>query len=314
MTAWLCACLSGTCAAQTAEYPTRPIRLLVGFATGGGIDPVVRPMAQKLSAIFRQQVIIDNRPGAAGTIAAEIAARAQPDGHTILFIVPAFAINAALQTKLSFDPIADFAGVAQIADANNVLSVHPAVAAHSVKELVALAKTKPLNFGSSGIGTIGHLAGELFNEMAGTRLTHVAYKGGGPAMVDLIAGHIQLIFASPGTVMSQVKAGRIRALAVTTATRAAALPDTPTISEASVPGYEAKNWYGLLVPVRTPAAIVQRLSTEVRGVLGMADIRATLVAQAVDPVPSTPEQFTAFVKGEITKWARVVKASGIKSE
>ncbi len=314
MTAWLCACLSGTCAAQTAEYPTRPIRLLVGFATGGGIDPVVRPMAQKLSAIFRQQVIIDNRPGAAGTIAAEIAARAQPDGHTILFIVPAFAINAALQTKLSFDPIADFAGVAQIADANNVLSVHPAVAAHSVKELVALAKTKPLNFGSSGIGTIGHLAGELFNEMAGTRLTHVAYKGGGPAMVDLIAGHIQLIFASPGTVMSQVKAGRIRALAVTTATRAAALPDTPTISEAGVPGYEAKNWYGLLVPVRTPAAIVQRLSTEVRGVLGMADIRATLVAQAVDPVPSTPEQFTAFVKGEITKWARVVKASGIKSE
>lgn len=314
MTAWLCACLSGTCAAQTAEYPTRPIRLLVGFATGGGIDPVVRPMAQKLSAIFRQQVIIDNRPGAAGTIAAEIAARAQPDGHTILFIVPAFAINAVLQTKLSFDPIADFAGVAQIADANNVLSVHPAVAAHSVKELVALAKTKPLNFGSSGIGTIGHLAGELFNEMAGTRLTHVAYKGGGPAMVDLIAGHIQLIFASPGTVMSQVKAGRIRALAVTTATRAAALPDTPTISEASVPGYEAKNWYGLLVPVRTPAAIVQRLSTEVRGVLGMADIRATLVAQAVDPVPSTPEQFTAFVKGEITKWASVVKASGIKSE
>lgn len=314
MTAWLCACLSGTCAAQTAEYPTRPIRLLVGFATGGGIDPVVRPMAQKLSAIFRQQVIIDNRPGAAGTIAAEIAARAQPDGHTILFIVPAFAINAALQTKLSFDPIADFAGVTQIADANNVLSVHPAVAAHSVKELVALAKTKPLNFGSSGIGTIGHLAGELFNEMAGTRLTHVAYKGGGPAMVDLIAGHIQLIFASPGTVMSQVKAGRIRALAVTTATRAAALPDTPTISEASVPGYEAKNWYGLLVPVRTPAAIVQRLSTEVRGVLGMADIRATLVAQAVDPVPSTPEQFTAFVKGEITKWASVVKASGIKSE
>ena len=314
MTAWLCACLSGTCAAQTAEYPTRPIRLLVGFATGGGIDPVVRPMAQKLSAIFRHQVIIDNRPGAAGTIAAEIAARAQPDGHTILFIVPAFAINAVLQTKLSFDPIADFAGVTQIADANNVLSVHPAVAAHSVKELVALAKTKPLNFGSSGIGTIGHLAGELFNEMAGTRLTHVAYKGGGPAMVDLIAGHIQLIFASPGTVMPQVKAGRIRALAVTTATRAAALPDTPTISEAGVPGYEAKNWYGLLVPVRTPAAIVQRLSTEVRGVLGMADIRATLVAQAVDPVPSTPEQFTAFVKGEITKWARVVKASGIKSE
>ena len=311
---FLCACVSGTCAAQPAEYPTRPIRLLVGFAAAGGIDPVARPIAQKLSAIFRQQVIIDNRPGAAGTIAAEIAARAQPDGHTILFIVPAFAINAGLNAKLSFDPIADFAGVTQIADANNVLSVHPAVAANSVKELVALAKTKSLNFGSSGIGTIGHLAGELFNDMAGTRLTHVAYKGGGPAMVDLVAGHIHMIFASPGTVVPQVKAGRIRALAVTTATRAAALPDTPTISEAGVPGYEAKNWYGLLLPARTPVAIVQRLSTEVRGVLGMADIRATLIAQAVDPAPSTPEQFSAFVKAEITKWARVVKAAGIKPE
>ncbi len=202
----------------------------------------------------------------------------------------------------------------RIADANNVLSVHPAVAENSVKVLVALAKTRPLNFGSTGVGAIGHLAGELFNEMAGIRLTHVAYKGGGPAMVDLIAEHIQLIFASPGTVVPQVKAGRIRALAVTTATRAAALPDIPTISEAGVPGYEAKNWYGLVTPARPPAAIVQRLGSEVRGVLGMADIRATLIAQAIDPAPSTPEQFTAFVKTQIVKWARVVKAAGIKAE
>jgi len=310
----LCACGSGVYAAQFAEYPTRPVRLLVGFAAAGGIDPVARPIAQKLSAIFRQQVIIDNRPGAAGTIAAEIAARAQPDGHTILFIVPAFAINAGLNPKLPFDPIADFTGVTQLADANNVLSVHPSVAANTVKDLVALAKTKPLNFGSSGIGTIGHLAGELFNDLAGTRIAHVAYKGGGPAMVDLVAGHIHMIFASPGTVVPQVKAGRIRALAVTTATRAAALPDTPTIAEAGVPGYEAKNWYGLLVPARTPVAIVRRLSTEVRGVLDMPDIRATLIAQAVDPVPSTPEQFSAFVKAEITKWGRVVKAAGIRAE
>lgn len=300
--------------AHAADYPTRPIRVLVGFAAGGAIDAMARPIAQKLSAIFGHQVILDNRPGAGGMIAADIAAKAQPDGHTLLFVVPAFAINATLQSRLPFDPVRGFTGVTQIADASNVLSVPALLAANSVKELVALAKTKPLAYGSTGVGSIGHLAGELFNDMAGMRLTHVPYKGGGPAMVDLIAGQIQLIFASPGTVIPQIKAGRIRALAVATLTRSAALPDTPTVAESGVPGYEAKNWYGLLAPARTPNMAVQRLNTDIHGVLAMADVRNILLAQGIDLSPSSPEQFTTFVHAEIVKWSKVVRVAGIKAE
>lgn len=310
----LWACSSGLWAAQPAEYPTRPVRMIVGFAAGGGIDATARPIAQKLSAIFGQQVILDNRPGAGGNIAAEIVARAEPNGYTLLVIAPAFAINAGLHEKLPFNAAADFTGVTQLVESMNIVSLHPSVPASTVKELVALAKTKPLNYGSSGVGTIGHLAGELFNVMAGTRLTHVAYKGGGPVLADLIGGHIQLVFASAGSVMPQIKAGKIKAIAVTTVGRSALLPNTPTVAESGLPGYEAKNWYGVLAPARTPAAVLERLSKEMGGVLAMTDVRETLLAQGLDPAPSSAAQFTAYVKAEIAKWAKVVKAAGVKPE
>jgi tripartite-type tricarboxylate transporter receptor subunit TctC len=310
----LCACSSVLWAAQQLDYPTRPVRMIVGFASGGGLDATARPVNQKLSTILGQQVILDNRPGAGGNIATEIVSRAEPNGYTLLLVAPAFAINAGLHEKLPFNPVTDFTGVTQLVESMNIVSVHPSVAASSVKELVALAKTKTLNYGSSGVGTIGHLAGELFNVMAGTRLTHVAYKGGGPVLADLIGGHIHLVFASAGSVMPQIKAGKIRGIAVTTTTRSALLPNVPTVAESGLPGYEAKNWYGVLAPARTPSAVVQRLSYEIGGVLGMADVRATLLAQGLDPAPSSASQFTTYVRAEIAKWAKVVKAAGVKPE
>ena len=312
--ALLCVSLPALPAAPPAEYPTRPIRMLVGFAPGGGVDVMARPIIRKLVILLGQQVIIDNRPGAGSVIAAEIAARAQPDGYTLLVVVPAFAINAAVHAKARYKPTTDFAGVTQIGNASNIISVHPAVAADSVKELVALAKARPLNYGSTGVGTIGHLAGELFNIMAGTHMAHVAYKGGAPVMTDLVAGQIQLIFGSSGTVMPQVKAGRIRALAVTTLTRVLALPDIPTVAESGVPGYEVKNWYGVVVPTRTPGAIVQRLNKAMGSVLAMADVRDALLAQGIDPAPSSPDQFTAHLAAEVAKWGKVVKSAGIRAD
>ncbi len=288
--------------------------MIVGFAAGGGLDATARPIIQKMSTVYGHQVILDNRPGAGGNIAAEIGARAAPDGYTVLLVAPAFAINAGLHESLPFNPTADFAGVTQLVESANIVSLHPAVAANSIRELVALAKTMPLNYGSSGVGTIGHLAGELFNIMAGTRLTHVPYKGGGPVLTDLVGGQIQLVFASAGSMMPQIKAGKVRAIAVTTAKRAASLPEIPTVAESGLPGYEAKNWYGVLAPARTPSTVVQSLSDEIRDVLGMADVQALLLAQGLDPAPSSPAQFTTYVRAEIVKWAKVVKAAGVKPE
>lgn len=311
---FLCVSTSGLWAAQTPQYPSRPIRMIVGFAAGGGLDATARPIIQKLSTTYGHQVILDNRPGAGGNIAAEIASRAAPDGYTVLLIAPAFAISAGLHTSLPFNPTADFAGVTQLVESANIVSLHPSVTASSLRELVALAKAKPLNYGSSGVGTIGHLAGELFNMMAGTSLTHVPYKGGGPVLADLIGGQIQLVFASAGSIMSQIKAGKVKAIAVTTATRTAQLPDVPTVAESGLPGYEAKNWYGVLAPAQTPSATAQRLSNDIRNVMGMADVRSILLAQGLDPAPSSPAQFTTYVRSEIAKWAKVIRAAGVKPD
>ena len=300
--------------ALAAEYPTKPIRLIVGFAPGGGTDTTARAMSQKLTDALGQQVVVDNRPGAAGNIAAELVSKATPDGYTLLMgTIAALSINPSLYNKLPFDPIKDFAPITQAVDSTNILSLHPSVPAGSVKELIALAKTKPLNFGSSGVGGTGHLAGELFNTMAGVKMTHVPYKGGGPAMIDLVGGQVQLVFATAASAVPQIKGGRIKGIAVTTAKRSALMPNLPTISEAGLPGFDANNWYGVLAPAKTPRPIINRLNAEITKVLNMPDVKNFLFNQGLDPAPGTPEKFGAYIKSETAKWAKVVKASGAKA-
>ena len=296
-------------------YPVKPIRMIVGFAPGGGTDLTARPVAQKMSELLGQQVIVENRPGAAGNIATEQVARSAPDGYTLLMgTIAALAINPSLYGNLRFDPETDLAPVIQVVDATNVLALHPSVPASSVKELVALAKEKSLSAGSSGVGATGHLAIELFNLMAGVKLIHVPYKGGGPAMTDLIGGQVQLIFATTASAIPHIKSGRIKGIAVTTAKRSSLLPELPTISEAGLAGFDANNWYGLVVPAKTPRAIIDQLNAEVRKVLAMPEVRTTLFNQGLDPAPGTPEQFGAYIRSERVKWAKVIKESGAKAE
>ena len=298
-----------------AEWqPTKPIRMLVGFAPGGGTDATARPIAQKLSEALGYQVIVDNRPGAAGNIATEIVTKANPDGYTILMgTIAALSINPSLYGNLPFDPSKDLLPVIQAVDSTNILSLHPSVAAGSVKELIALANQKPLNAGSSGVGGTGHLAIELFNTMANVKLVHVPYKGGGPAIIDLVAGNIQLIFATGASAVPQIKAGRIKGIAVTTIKRSQLVPDMPTISEAGLKGFDANNWYGLMVPANTPRTIIDRLNKETARILNTQEIKTMLFNQGLDVAPGTPEQFGAYIKLEREKWAKVIKASGAKA-
>jgi tripartite-type tricarboxylate transporter receptor subunit TctC len=302
-------------AAESSAYPTRPIRMIVGFAPGGGTDTTARALTPKLSERLGQQVIVDNRPGAAGNIATDITTKAPADGYTILMgTIAALAINPTLYGNLPFDPLRDLAPVTQAVDATNILVVHPSVPAKSVKELIALAKTKSLNAGSSGVGGAGHLALELFNVSAGTKITHVPYKGGGPAMTDLLGGQINLIFATAASAVPHVQSGKIRAIAVTTIKRSQLVPDLPTVAEAGLPGFEANNWYGVVVPAKTPKPIIDRLHKEFVAVLNMPDIKDILFKQGLDAAPGTPEKFGAYIKSETTKWAKVIKASGAKPE
>ncbi len=301
--------------ARAADWPTKPIRLLVGFAPGGGTDTTARAISQKLTASLGQQVVVDNRPGVSGNIAAEITANAPPDGYTVLLsTIAALAINPSLLKRMPFDPIKDLAPVTRAADSTNFLVVHPSVPAKSVKDLIALAKSKPLNCGSSGVGGAGHLALELFNLQAGTKIVHVPYKGGGPAIIDLLAGNINLIFATGASSINHVKAGKIRALGVTTAKRSALAPELPTIAEAGLPGFEANNWNGIVVPAKTPRTIINRLNKEFTAALTLPDIKEFLFTQGLDAAPSTPEAFGAYIKSETAKWAKVIKAAGIKVE
>jgi len=296
-------------------YPVRPIRMIVGFAPGGGTDLTARPVAQKLSELLGQQVIVENRPGAAGNIATEQVVKAPPDGYTLLMgTIAALAINPSLYGDLRFDPETDLAPVIQVVDATNVLALHPSVPAGSVKELIALAREKSLSAGSSGIGATGHLSIELFNLMAGVKLVHVPYTGGGPAMADLVGGQVNLIFATTASAIPHLKSGRIKGIAVTTAKRSALLPDLPTISESGLAGFDANNWYGLVVPAKTPRAIIDQLNAEVTKILAMPDVKTTLFNQGLDPAPGTPEQFGAYIKSERAKWAKVIKESGAKPE
>lgn len=292
--------------------PNKPVRMLVGFAPGGGTDSTARALAAKLGERLGQQVIIDNRPGAAGNIATDIASKATPDGHTVLMgTIAALAINPSLYKKLPFDPVKDLLPVSRAADSTNILVVHPSTGVKSVQELVTLAKGKPLNCGSSGVGGAGHLALELFNLQTGTKITHIAYKGGGPAMVDLISGNIDLIFATAASAVPHIKSGRIRALAVTTASRSKLVPELPTIAETGVKDFEANNWYGLMVPAKTPRNVVNRFNKDMVAVLNMPDVRKTLFNQGLDAAPSTPEAFAAYIRAEKIKWEKVIKAAGI---
>jgi tripartite-type tricarboxylate transporter receptor subunit TctC len=306
------ACMLMPFAASAAQYPDKPIRMLVGFAPGGGTDTTARAMANKLGERLGQQIIVDNRPGAAGNIATEITSRANPDGYTILMgTIAALAINPSLYKKLPFDPLKDVLPVTRAVDSTNVLVLHPSVPAKTVKELIALAKSKPLNGGSSGVGGAGHLALELFNLQAGTKIVHVPYKGGGPAMVDLLAGNINLIFATAASAVGHIKSGKIKALAVTTAKRSGLVPDLPTVAEAGLKGFEANNWYGVLVPAGTPRPIINRLNKEITAVLNMADIKEFLFKQGLDVAPSTPEDFGAYIRSEKAQWEKVIKAAGL---
>jgi tripartite-type tricarboxylate transporter receptor subunit TctC len=289
--------------------------MLVGFAPGGGTDTTARALTPKLSERLGQQVIVDNRPGAAGTIATEITTKAPADGYTILMgTISELSINPTLYGNLPFDPLRDLTPVTRAVDSTNILVVHPSVPAKTVKDLIALAKTKSLNGGSSGVGGAGHLALELFNVMAGTKIVHIPYKGGGPAMVDLVGGQINLIFATAASAIPHIQSGKIRALAVTTLNRSKLVPELPTVSEAGLKGFEANNWYGIVVPAKTPKPIIERLNKEFVAVLNMPDVREVLFKQGLDAAPSTPDAFGAYIKAETAKWAKVIKASGAKPE
>jgi tripartite-type tricarboxylate transporter receptor subunit TctC len=308
-------CIAAVSAAA-AEYPTRPIRLVVGFPPGGGVDTTARAIAPKLSERLGQQIVIDNRGGATGNVAAELVAKAPADGYTVMFgsIAP-LAVNPALYLSSTVDPLRDFAPVTRIGDSTNVLVVHPSLPANSVKELIALAQAKPggLNCGSSGVAGAGHLALELFNVLARVKITHVPYKGGGPAMIDLLAGHIQLIFATTASAAAHMKTGRIKALAVTTAKRSALMPELPTVAEAGLPGFEANNWYGFVAPAKTPRSIIMRLNKEAVAAMSLAEVKEMLFRDGVEIAPTTPEQFGAFMKSEHDKWAKIIASAGIKA-
>jgi tripartite-type tricarboxylate transporter receptor subunit TctC len=298
-----------------ADYPERPIRFLVGVVPGGATDILARMFGPKLSERLGQQVVVDNRPGANQTIAAEMIARAAPDGHTIIIVPSGYAINPSIY-RLRFDPMKDILAIGLVAMVPNVLVVHPSVPARSVKDFIALARTRSgeFNFGSSGVGSPSHLAGELFQMHTQVKLTHVPYKGQGQAMIDLLGGHLKLAFPSIPASIQHVKTGRMIALGVTPKQRSSALPDVPTLDQAGVPGFEVSGWYGVLGPARMPKPIVTRLNSEFRTLLQDPVMREQLSREGADPLASSPEEFTAIIAADIVKWAKVVKTVGVKIE
>jgi tripartite-type tricarboxylate transporter receptor subunit TctC len=302
-------------AAAQQNFPARPIRLISPFAAGGGNDLLCRTVAAKMTESLKQQVIVENRTGANGMIGTEAAARAAPDGHTLVLIPSGHAVNASLYSKLPFDPVRDFTTVSLVGASPLVLAVHPSLPAKSVKELTALAKARPgqLSYVSAGIGSSGHLGGALFEVMTGTKMTHVPYKGMSLALIDLVSGQVSLSFATSLSVIPHVQSGRLRALASTGAQRSPALPNLPTIAE-TVPGYEASLWYGFVGPARIPADIVRRLNAEIVAALKFPDVRERLAAQGIDVQTSTPDEFAKLLVADLERWAKVVQRAGIKVE
>jgi tripartite-type tricarboxylate transporter receptor subunit TctC len=297
-------------------YPDKPIRMLVGFPVGGGADVAARVIGPRMSEALGQQIIVDNRPGAGSAIASEITAKAPPDGYTLVSIGSSHAVNAAFYPKLPYAAAADFSAIAIVATSPVVITANPSVPAKTLKELIALAKARPgqLNYGSAGVNGINHLAAELLKRTAQFDITLVPYKGVAQALPAVVAGEVELMFATlPGSI-DQIRAGRIRAIAVTSAKRTHAAPDIPTVAESGVPGYEASSWFGLLAPARTPKAIVARLNAEALRALQMREVQESLIRLGLDPTGSTPAEADAYLRSEIAKWTRVVREAGLRAD
>jgi tripartite-type tricarboxylate transporter receptor subunit TctC len=307
--------ITANAAAQT--YPSRPVNLVVGFAPGGGTDTLARVMQRRLAEYLGQSVVVENRAGAGGTIAAAAVAKAAPDGYTILLAtIAALAVAPHLNSKLPYDPLRDFAPVSMATVSGNVLVVHPSVQAKTLAEYVKEAGSRPggIAYGTSGVGSAGHLAGELFRLTAKANLVHVPYKGGGPAMSDLLGGQIPSVFASATTATPQVQSGKLRALGSTGTKRSASLPDVPTIAEQGYPGYEATNWYAFVAPAKTPKDIVARLNREIVKTLRHPETHGLILKQGEEPTPSTPEELARHIEREHATWGRVIKEAGIPVE
>lgn len=297
-----------------AAYPDRPIRMVVPFPPGGPNDTLARMVAQGLSQRWGQNIIVDNRGGGSGIIGIEIVAKSAPDGYTLIMLGSVITTNVSMYKKLPYDAVKDFAPITRVASTPYVFVVHPSVNVATVQDLITLAKTKPnsLSYASASTGSANHLAGELFNRMAGVKMVHIPYKGGGPALTDVIAGHVQLIFNNPLTVLGHVRAGRLKALAITSPKRSSVVPGIPTISESGLPGYDITGWYGVLAPARVPPAIIDKLHNEIVSLMGTAEVRDRLAGQGLEPVGDTPREFSAFIVTEIRKWAKVIAESGAR--
>ncbi len=296
------------------DFPTKPVRMIVGFPPGGATDLVARILQPKLSEAFGKQVVVDNRPGANGVISVDIIAHSEPDGHTVGFgHIGTLIISPAIQ-KVPYDPYKSFAPIGMMVSLQNIIIVHPSVAVKNLKEFIALAKSKPgqLNYASSGIGSPGHLATVLLESMAGIQMSHIPYKGGGPAITDLIAGHVPTFVAVISTAMPHVRSGKARAIAVTGVKRVEALPNVPTVAESGVPGYAASNWYGLLAPAKTPKPVIDRFNKALVAALKSPDVIQQLKDRGIDATPGSPAEFTKFVREEEKKWVPIIKRSNIK--
>ena len=306
--------VAATTSPAAQGYPTKPVRFIVPFAPGGGNDIIARMLGQKLGESWHQQVVIDNRPGAGGNIAAETTARAAPDGHTVFQFNVANAIAVSVYRKLAYDPVRDFAAITQLASSPFILVVHPSVRAGSVKEFVALAKSQPgkLNYASSGNGGSTHLVTEMFKTLAGIEMTHVPYNGAAPALTDALGGQVQMMFAVPATATPHLKSGKLRALGISSLKRSPLAPDLPTVAESGVPGFEGATWYGVVAPVRTSAPIVAQLNRDIVRVLRTPEVQDRLATQGVEVVGSAPAEFAQFIRSEIPKWAKAARISGAR--
>jgi len=312
LAAFMC---GGASAQQTAQqYPSRPIRLIVPFAPGGGFDAVARPFAEKLAVVLGQPVVIDNRPGAGGNIGAEQAARAVPDGYTLMFVNDFMSTNPNLYRSLRYDPLRDFVSIAKVTAATIGIAVHPSVAANNLDELIALSNKQPLNFASPGIGTGPHLFGELLNLKAGAKFNHIPYKGTGPAVTDALGGQVQVIITTFAPMVPHIANGRLRGIAVTSDTRSSQLPSVPTVAEAGFPGYSYENWYGLVAPAAVPAPVLKRLQDASAQALVDSELKERLLKIGFEPSSGSAEALTALIKADLVRWSQVVRDAGIPRE